>query len=297
MTNANTSPDLIHRFLFEGEDLRGEITSLEQSFAQAIAHQNLPPKVKILLGEFLAAASLLAEILKFEGILTLQARGDGPIPMIMAEASDNIHIRGIAKTGENFSSLDAEETDFRKLIGNGVLTLTIDPKKGQRYQGIVPIEKATLADCINDYFAQSEQLPTRIWLAANENCAAGLQIQALPSEEAKKESAKACWETAEALAHTVKPEELLNLDHASLLYRLFNEFNVRLFEGKSISFACSCSRERSLNALNAIGREDAEALIAERDWIEIDCQFCGTQYRFGAQDLDQAFNAANHKLH
>lgn len=289
------SADSIHRFIFEEQDIRGEIVSLNQSFNEASQHQNLDPVVQNLLGEFLAAAALLAEILKFKGILTLQARGDGPIPMIMAESTDTMNIRGIAKTGSQFSPDLAPDLNFKQLIGNGVLSLTIDPIKGQRYQGIVPLERESLAECLNDYFAQSEQLPTKLWLFAEGNKAGGLQIQALPSKD--KEAAEENWQTAEALAQTVKAEEILNLDHSEVLYRLFNEFEIRMFDQKPIAFACSCDRQRSLNALLSLGQADAEALIAERDWIEIDCQFCGTQYKYGEADVQQLFAQQDKPLH
>lgn len=289
---SNQQTDQIHRFVLENCNIRGELVTLQHSYAQATDHQQLAMEHKTLLGQFLVSASLLAETLKFTGILTVQARGDGPLPLIMAEATDARTLRGIAKPKPEMARLPST---LAEAVGNGVLTLTVDPKQGQRYQGIVPLEKESLAECLTDYFAQSEQLPTRLWLFADSDRAAGLLLQALPntggSTDQKQVHADA-WETAEALAQTITADELLNLDPGEVLTRLFNEFDVRLFGPHPVGFACSCSAERSLNALSALGRDDAHALLAERDIIDVDCEFCGAKYQFGQADLDALFGAA-----
>lgn len=289
MTQNNQ--DQIHRFVLDDSNIRGEIVTLATAYTQATSHQPLRPEQKALLGEFLVAASLLAETLKFSGTLTVQARGDGPVPLVMAEATDAHTLRGIVKAkGESAGT----PTTLAQAVGTGVLTLTIDPEQGQRYQGIVPLEDTNLGDCLSAYFAQSEQLPTRIWLFADQERAGGLLLQALPATAEHPDQPEA-WETAEALAATVTAEELLNLEHDQLLGRLFNEFSVRMFDPEPVSFACSCSAERSLNALSALGRDDAYALLAERDVIEVDCEFCGAHYRFGDADLASLFGAG--RLH
>lgn len=282
------SSDQLHRFVFDHCDIRGEIVSLDESFAQASRHQQLPAEAQALLGEFLVAVSLLAEALKFSGTLTLQARGGGLLPLIMAEANDEGAIRGIVKLAERIQPQDLRGLNLREMIGNGVLTLTVDPTQGKRYQGIVALEGDTLADCLNDYFTQSEQLPTQFWLAATTTAAAGIMLQALPPAEGR-ESDPQQWSTAQQLAATVTDEELFELDHAALLIRLFNEFEVRLFEPQTVHFACHCSYERSANALTALGSDDAYALLAERDVITINCEFCGNEYHLGQADLDALF--------
>lgn len=293
--NSLSSSDQLHRFVFDNCDIRGEIVSLDQSFAQATQHQHLPAEAQALLGEFLAAVSLLAEALKFSGTLTLQARGAGLLPLIMAEASDSGAIRGIVKLGEQTQAEDLQGLNLKQLIGNGVLTLTIDPTKGKRYQGIVALEGDTLADCLNDYFTQSEQLPTQFWLTATTTTAAGLMLQALPPAEGRETDPKQ-WSTAQQLAETVTDAELLELDHPVLLIRLFNEFEVRLFEPQRVHFTCPCSYDRSANALTVLGRDDAYALLAERDIISMNCEFCGSEYSFGEADLDALF-APDQPLH
>ncbi len=290
MTDRNL--DQIHRFVLDGCNIRGEIITLSKTYQQATGHQNLPLEQQALLGEFLVAAGLLAETLKFEGVLTVQARGDGPVPLIMAEATDGHTLRGIAKKKDNaaLATVDLAGARLADAVGTGILTLTIDPDQGQRYQGIVALESASLADCLSAYFAQSEQLPTRLWLFANDECAAGLLLQALPAT-ADHPSQSDSWTTAEMLAATVTADELLSLPHSEVLGRLFHEFEVRLFEPRPLAFACSCSAERSLNALTALGRADAFALLAEQQLIEVNCEFCGSQYQFGQSDLQALFGA------
>ena len=293
MTTDLNSIDTIHRFEFVDHAIRGQIVTLNNSFIEASQHQNLPIQAKQLLGQFLAAAGMLAENFKFNGLLTLQARGDGDLPLMMAEATNTRNIRGLVKLSESHLPHDMDGKCFRELLGKGVLTLTVDPEKGQRYQGIVPLEQDSIAQCLSDYFAHSEQVPSRLWLFADHQRAAGLLLQAMPGESPDSDA----WQTAEQLANTVKAEELLQLDHNTLLYRLFNEYQVRLYEPKNVQFKCSCNRERCLNAINALGKEDAYKLISERNHIDMDCQFCGTQYRFKKEDLDQQFGDDGQTLH
>lgn len=293
--NDFTSTDQLHRFVFDNCDIRGEVVSLERSFIEATEHQHLPPEVQTLLGEFLVAVSLLAEALKFSGTLTLQARGAGYLPLIMAESNDEGGIRGIAKLSEDADPDKLRGLNIQQLIGAGVLSLTLDPTRGKRYQGIVALEGDSLASCLNAYFTQSEQLPTQFWLAASTSTAAGLMLQALPPA-AGTTSDPEQWSTAAQLADTVTAQELFELDHASLLLRLFNEFEVRLFEAQEVRFVCQCSYQRSANALTSLGKDDAYALLAERDVIHMNCEFCGSDYRFGEKDLDSIF-AQDKPLH
>ncbi len=284
-----TSQDQLHRFVFDQYDIRGEILSLNQSYSKATAHQNLPPAAKHLLGEFLAAASLIGEVLKFTGTLTIQARGAGPIPLIMAECNDDGSVRGIVKLADDHALDTLTNSSYKTLIGDGVLSFTLDPEQGQRYQGIVALEGETLADAFSNYFAQSEQLPTRLWLFADDHHAGGLLLQALPNQLASAEANQDTWVTAETLAQTLTHGELAELDHGDVLMRLFNEYIIRLFEPRAIHFGCHCSRERCCNALVSLGRKEADELLAERDIIEMGCEFCGTQYTFGAQDIQAIF--------
>ncbi|TVZ37241.1 molecular chaperone Hsp33 [Alteromonadaceae bacterium 2753L.S.0a.02] len=283
--------DNTHRFLFENTDIRGNLATLSESFQKIASHQKIPHSALPILGEFVAAVALLSETLKFDGILTLQVRGDGPLPLIVAECSNQGHLRAVAKAAENISQeTPLEGLTLPQLMGNGVLTITIDPVQGQRYQGIVPVEGDTLADCLGYYFAQSEQLPTRLWLCASETQCAGLMLQSLPAQQVSDpELREEQWRMAEQLAATVSAEELLSLDHETVLYRLFHEMLCRIFPARNFEFKCSCTRERSENAIASLGKQEALALLEEQGKIGIDCHFCGQHYAFKSADIEQMF--------
>lgn len=286
--NDTVQHDLIHRFTLADDRIRGEVVTLQRSYSEAVAHQNLPLPIQLLLGEFLAASALLAEVLKFSGTLTLQVRGDGQVPLLMAETTSDRTLRGVATLRQNAAPDDAIATEFDKLVGQGVLTLTVDPTEGQRYQGIVPIEGGSIAECLSHYFTQSEQLPTKLWLSASPQLSVGLLLQRLPVKD-EAESLQSLWETADQLARTQKLEEWTDLPHATVLYRLFHELEVKLFPAHPVRFACGCSAARSANALMAIGKQDALALVEERGSIEMDCHFCGAEYRFDERDVRALF--------
>ena len=287
--------DYTRRFLLDSTDIRGEITTLEHSFQEAHSHQTFPSSLKPLFGQFLAGASLLSEVLKFEGILTLQAKGDGDVALIMAETNHQGHTRGIIRMKETGDDPGhSEDVDssvpLPQLLGNGHLVITIDPEKGERYQGIIALEEDSLADCLTQYFANSEQLETYVKLFADSEKAGGIFLQCLPPQEVTDEETREDhWNTAKQLASTCTEEELFTVDHETLLFRLFNEFSCRVFEPKAIVHRCNCSRERSQNALVSIGQQEAYQLIKERDIIDIDCQFCGQRYTFSEEDLSAIF--------
>lgn len=285
--------DQIHRFIFDNTDVRGEVVSIRKSFQDAFVHQQCPLELKPIFGQFIAAIALLSETLKFDGIMTLQARGSGPVPLIMAEANSRGEIRGFIRTSEHNESpimKDGELLGLPDIIGEGVLAITVDPEKGERYQGIVPLDAQTLELCLSHYFEQSEQLPTSIKLFADDEHCGGLFLQCLPPQYVKDpEERDQLWLTIKHLGSTVSAKELFELEHSELLYRLFHEYNCRLFEEKNIAFACSCSIERSANAVASMGRDEAFSLLLERESIETDCQFCGKKYIFLEKDLLNIF--------
>ncbi|HAO77200.1 MAG TPA: Hsp33 family molecular chaperone HslO, partial [Pseudomonas sp.] len=244
-------PDQTQRFLFDDSDVRGEIATLEESYQHVLAKHTYPEPVAQLLGELLAAAALLVGTLKFDGLLILQARSSGAVPLLMVECSSAREVRGIARYHAEQIQPDATLTE---LMPEGMLAITIDPANGQRYQGIVDLEGATLAECLTNYFAASEQLPTRFWLNADSRRACGLLLQQLPADRLKDpEERDASWEHLRTLADTLTAEELLGLDSETLLHRLYHQEQLRLFDALPIRFRCSCSRERSARALVSLG--------------------------------------------
>lgn len=190
-------------------------------------------------------------------------------------------IRGLARGAAN-----ATADDFRQLLGDGQLAITVDPERGDRYQGIVALDGASLADALEAYFRQSEQLGARFWLACDGSRAAGLLLQQLPprvSPDAQRRQQQ--WEHACTLAETLRPDELLDLPAPDLLYRLYHGEAVRLFAPRPVTFRCSCSRERTLAALSTLPPGELEALLQELGGITMDCEFCNQQYCFGREDL------------
>lgn len=289
------STDTAQRFLFEQTDIRGELVTLEQSYQEALAAHNYPEPIRNLLGELAASALLLASTLKFSGIMTLQARSEGDLKLLMVECRDDKSFRALARWDE---SADLHNANLATLMPEGQMLISIDPTKGRRYQGVVALAGENLAQCFEAYFQQSEQLPTRIWLNANAERAAGLLLQALPASiEQDAESRESSWAHLCTLTGTLKAEEQLSLDHETILTRLFHQDPLRLMEPEAVQFSCSCSRGRCEQALASLDRNELEELIEEQGEIRMDCQFCNHPYRFEQSDLERIFAPAQPPLH
>ena len=268
--------DYLQRFIFEDLGVRGEWVGLQDSWQESKQKQNLSSSVQEKLGEALAAAVLMSATIKFKGSLILQAQGNGSLKTLVAQATHDRSIRvlarndGLVKTGS-----------LSEMMGNGRLVITIEPEKGEPYQGIVALEANTLAEVMTTYFLQSEQLQTRVWLFANEHYAAGLFLQELPGQESNKTD----WERIIVLANTITKQEMLTLDCEDILHRLFNAEKVRLFEQEPVSFKCTCSRKKIENTLIALGREELASILQEQHEINVDCEFCAEHYHFDAVDI------------
>jgi molecular chaperone Hsp33 len=283
--------DYTQRFIFDDSDARGELVALERSYAEVLAKHPYPEPVAQLLGELMAAAALLVGTLKFDGLLILQARSEGPVPLLMIECSSKREIRGLARYHAEQIAPDATLGD---LMPEGVLALTVDPTHGQRYQGIVDLDGADLSECFTNYFVMSQQVGTRFWLNADGRHARGLLLQQLPADRLKDDEERAAsWQHITTLASTLTADELLSLDNETVLHRLYHDEAVRLFDVQTLRFRCSCSRDRSGNALVSLGQEDAQLLVIENGGtVEIDCQFCNERYLFDATDVAQLFAGA-----
>lgn len=280
--------DAIRRFIFDEYDIRGEHIQLEDSYRDILSHHHYPPAVAALLGQFVAAAGLLSATIKFQGCLILQVRGNGEVPLIMAEARSDGGLRAIARdAGEALSD------DFHALLGDGQLAITIDPDKGKRYQGIVSLAGDSLAQCLESYFQQSEQLRTRLWLHSDGEKAAGLLLQELPAHRPAPES----WQHVCTLADTVRGDELTNLPAEELLHRLYHQDNLRLFDGQELRFQCTCSRERIETGLRSLGPAELYDILAEQGSIETHCEFCHRHYRFETSDIDTWFAQSDNPTH
>ena len=277
MNNA----DFKQRFLFPETDIRGELVRLDESLEAILGTHDYPLAVQGLVGEAVAAVALLAGTLKFSGRLSLQAQGRGPVSLLLAECTHDGQLRALAR---HDGELDTA-ANIGALIGDGTMVITIPPDQGRQYQGIVPLEGDTLAQCLEGYFQQSEQLPTRLWLAAGNGRAAGLMLQRLPDQVASRDANRNQWEHLEALAGTLKMEELLDLPAETVLRRLFHETPPRLPEAQPLRFGCTCSRERTENALLSLGADELKTLLAEDGEATLTCDFCLSQQHFDAVDL------------
>ena len=259
--------DELRRFLFEDSPVRGYVVRLDATWKATTEHHGYPPVVRGVLGEAMAATALLAGTLKFNGRLTLQVQGEGPLHLLVTQCSDALEMRGVARFRGTVPAGTLEA-----ITGGGRVTVTVESgDQDTRYQGVVPLLGEGLSAGLEEYFVRSEQLPTRLWLAADGEGAAGLLLQQLPTgssasteeDPAVRAAAQDLWERVGALAATITPAELLRLPVEELLHRLFHEENVRLFAGSPVSFRCACSRERTAALLRALGRAEVEDIIAQ----------------------------------
>ncbi|MCG3171507.1 MAG: 33 kDa chaperonin [Pseudomonadales bacterium] len=278
--------DALLGFHFETAPVRGHLVRLDASLGEILGQHFYPPPVATLLGETLAASVLLGATIKFAGALGVQARSQGPVAILFGECTHERQIRGYARVADG-----ALGEGLRELLAGGTLAITITPEQGQRYQGVVPLEAPRLAHCLEHYFAQSEQLPTCIVLAADGERAAGLLLQVLPGRAAGEEHARS-WDHLCQLARTTSARELLHDPFTTLLYHLFHEERVRVHDPEAVRFGCHCSRERAANTLRSLGEQEVRAVLAEQGTILIHCEFCQQEYRFDGQAVDGLFAAS-----
>jgi molecular chaperone Hsp33 len=291
--------DSLHRFLFEQYPIRGHLVHLDASWRALIEHREYPEAIRTLLGEAVVASLLLAATIKFEGVLSLQLQGDGPVHLLLAQCTSGLGVRGLARYREEAAADGTllQAASIADLIGSGNLTVTVETDgSSQRYQGIVPITGTHLAESLQIYFQNSEQLPTRLWLYADEHGASGMLLQRLPGEGGTAVTADPlavddAWRRVQLIGETLTPEELRTLNDAEILHRLFNEDDLRLYEPAPVFFRCRCSRDRVSGVLQGLGEAEARSILAEQGKIEVRCDFCNRAYVFDAVDVAQLFNA------
>ncbi len=273
--------DVLERFLFEHAPVRGELVQLDATIAEVLARHPYPAPLARLIGELMAAAALLTATVKLQGALVMQLHGTGSVKLIVVECSSDMTMRAMARWDG-----DVADVSLAELLGQGKFIITLDPEEGETYQGIVGFEPGqSVAEIIENYMRRSEQLETRMWLAFGTDRAAGMLLQKMPEAAEEQEA----WERIQHLAGTVTGEELLTLEGQEVLYRLFHEETVRMFEPATPAFACTCSRERVGSMLRMIGREEVEGVLGERGKVEVGCEFCNARYEFDAIDVAQVF--------
>lgn len=285
---ANT--DILQRFIFDKAPIRGEFIHLDDSFQTIVSQHNYPPLIRKLLGEALCVAGLLSAIIKFKGRLTVQFRGQGKLKLLLAQCDDEFQLRGLVKWDGELTEQTLQES-----FHEGVLVIMLDSgtSKG-RYQGIVAWRGNSLAESIEGYFKDSEQLATKIWLAVDEKSAAGLLLQVIPASDKdsigiEKQIIHPSWEHMRHLTSKLLPEDLLHLSYESLLKTLYPEEDIRVFPGMPMKFNCTCSRKRSEDAIGLLGKEEAEAELKDKQSIVVTCDFCNREYIFDRVDVANIF--------
>lgn len=278
--------DILNRFVFDDTNVRGEVVHLDATWQAVLERREYPTVVRDLLGESLAAAALLVTTVKSSSSLTIQIHGDGPVNMVVVQADANRSLRGIA-----YWDGEVESGPLAHLVGSARLAITLDPGEGgERYQGIVALDgEGMLAKALETYFRKSEQLDTRLWLAANEERAAGMLIQSLPSATGDVDA----WDRTVHLGSTLTDDELLELPHHELLRRLFHEEDIRMFEAQPLSFRCRCSRERIEMMLRGLGYDELQDILEAEGQVGVNCEFCNQRYEFDRVDIEQLFAASD----
>ena len=279
--------DIRQRFYIEDCPVRGEVVHLEATLQTILAQRDYAQAVQILLGEMLSATALLASTLKIKGRISLQIQASGTFKWAMAECNHLGEVRALADYEEDprFQAATDSSTVLKSLT-NPILFINIEPEFGERYQGIVPLDQTTLAGCLMQYYDLSAQIPTRIVLASTAQRSGGLLIQLLPriSEEEQQRIDEDLWPRLTMLTETLKADELTELAANEILYRLYNEEDVRLPEIEQLKFGCTCSKDRCANALQQIGVEAVRETLEHQNPITMDCQFCSAQYTFSAEE-------------
>ena len=279
--------DLRQRFFIEDSPVRGEVVHLEEALQTILKQRDYVPAVQVLLGEMLCATALLASTLKIKGRISLQIQASGTFKWAMAECNHLGEVRALADYEQDPRFLSAEDSStVLKSLVSPVLFINIEPEFGERYQGIVPLDKPNLAGCLMQYYDLSAQIPTRIVLASNDQRSGGLLIQLLPrnSEEEQQRVDEDLWPRLTMLTETLKPEELTDLSANEILYRLYNEEEVRLPEVEQLKFGCTCSKQRCAHALIQIGVDAVHETLEAQNPIQMDCQFCNARYEFSAEE-------------
>jgi molecular chaperone Hsp33 len=273
--------DTVARFVFEAGAVRGALVSLDDANAQILACHDYPPSLARVLSELLAASALLASTLKFEGSLTVQLQGDGPVRLLVVDCDAALNLRATAQWTKAVDALppDASLADLAGGSGKGRLAIMLDPRNGESvYQGIVALESKDVAGLMQHYLETSEQIPSRMVLAHGESAVRGLLVQRLPGGT---ESDDALWEHAASCTSKIEPETLARASSApGFLASQFPEDDLRLFRGHPARFACSCSNERVENALRIVGRDEVEDILTEQGEVSVTCEFCNRRYAY-----------------
>lgn len=279
----NQETDTLQRFMFEHASIRGEIAHLDDVYKTILHQRPYPPMVKRLLGEALVSCLLLAGSIKFEGEITLQFHGDKRLPLLLVQCDHQLQIRGFA----NYQS-DETSVDYDAAFLKGHMSLNINQyNQTQTYQSVVPILSLSMGENLMHYFAQSEQVASRVWLAVGDNLAAGMLLQLMPGNDTKQR--EEFWEYAVQIGQTISDQELLMLDNPTILHRLYHETELRLYSARPVRFQCRCNEDKMKQVLTVLGEDEVQLLLKEKGVVEAICDFCNHPYVFDAIDITLLF--------
>ena len=302
-SSAIASSDQVRRFIFENQPVRGHWVHLESAWRELRAHASYPPAVTELLGQAVVASVLLAATLKFRGTLTFQLEGNGAVSLLVAQCTHDFRVRAVARcdqtavrelTPEGSGARDGAAV-FRSLVGDaGRITVTVEAEeKSLRYQGIVPLSGASLAESLEVYFASSEQLPTRVLLTADATHGAGMLVQKLPGAEhshrGESSALEEAWSGAQRGITRLEPDRLREQCIEEVLAEGFSGHDLRLFRGAPVRFECRCSEGRVAGLLRALGPQEVREVLKEQGSVTVTCEFCHRPYRFESVDIDALF--------
>ncbi|WP_040725880.1 Hsp33 family molecular chaperone HslO [Thiomicrorhabdus sp. Kp2] len=277
------SVNAVQRFLFKELNIRGQHIQLQDSWQAMIKDRHYPQPIVKLLGELTAISVLLANGMKHQGRITMQIQGSGPITLLVVDVTHDLKIRGVAKTNKEIST----ETTMDELLGDGQILMTLENTQTQHhFQSYVPREGDSIAQAFETYLSQSEQLPSKLWLAANEQSLGGVLIQKMPETDGHDEDG---WDRVLHIATTVKEEELTTLDSEALLHRLFHEELIELFEAEEVLYECPQDKERVTNMLLSLGEEEVRKVLEEQGEIVIHNEMCNYHLRFNKDDINELF--------
>jgi Disulfide bond chaperones of the HSP33 family len=277
--------DALLPFEFDGRGARGALVDLRSGLSRMLDQRPYADDLRRLLGQAIVAAPLLASHLKLDGRINLQFQGDGPVKLLVVQVDQHLQLRGMAKA-------DAEAGGgFRELLGDGRLALMLEPRNGgRRYQALVPLEGSTLDEALEGYYIRSEQLPTRLRLAAGEGRLVGLMLQRMPGHD--EQGDRDYWDHLCALFDTLQVEEMLDVGPEVLLRRLFHAEPLRLHPARAVDLRCSCSHASISTMMLALGEAELEEELRAHGRIEVTCEFCGRRYDFPEVELRELFQAA-----
>ena len=295
MTTEFQALEQVQRFILENRPVRGQWVGIGQGWRDLRQFREYSPPVQELLGQTVCASLLLAATLKFKGTLTLQLQGNGAVGLLVAQCTDDFRYRALARAQGDGAATSLTPEVFRWLVGDeGRLTVTIEAQeRALRYQGVVPLEGHSLAACLEQYFASSEQLPTRVRLAADAQHAAGLLVQRLPGAggvaDNADDEASTAWADAQASLEAVTAADLLHFTGEELLMQDFRQHDVRVFAGAPARFECRCGTQRVDNMLRGLGQQEVRAVLKEQGAVTVTCDFCNRPYQYDAAAVEALF--------